>query len=451
MAAGRRRRERQAAMFVPSAELSRAPGHPFYERLNELLSAAGFDEFAESRCARFYAERMGRPSVPAGVYFRMLMIGYFEGIGSERGIAWRCADSRSLCDFLGYGPTERTPDHTTLSKMRQRLDVQAHDEIFGWVLALLAEKGLVKGERLGIDASTLEANAAMRSLVRKDDGRTYAAFLDDLAKSSGIETPTRDDRKKLDRKRPRKASNDDWTHPHDPDARITKMKDGTTHMAYKAEHAVDLDTGAIVAVTVQPADRGDTTSVYETLAEASDHLKEAAGATVVEVALDKGYHSDDVLLCCDALDIRAYASEPKRGRRNWTKRPAAQRLVTNNRRRVTRDYGKALLRKRGEFAERPFAHTLDSGGMRRAHVRGRDQVVKRTLAANFSCNLGLLMRSTFGAGTPKGLADRLARLARGLVEALGHFGARLIASALRLIAHATRVLDSRSDRRPLAA
>jgi transposase len=436
---------------VASSALSAAPGHPFYRELNRLLDAAGFDRFAEERCARFYVAGVGRPSVPAGVYFRMLMVGYFEGLGSERGIAWRCADSRSLAEFLGYGPGETTPDHTTLSKTRQRLDLDCHSEVFGWALALLAEKDLVKGQCVGIDSSTLEANAAMRSLVHRETGQSYAAFLDDLAKSSGIAKPTREDRKKLDRKRKGKASNDDWQSPTDTDARITKMKDGRTHLAYKAEHAVDLDSGAIVGVTVQPADRGDSTSVYATLSEANDQLKEAAGRAAEEVVLDKGFHCDDVLATLTELDLRTYASEPKRPRRRWRGRQDVQRAVYNNRRRVHGRRGRELLRRRGELLERPFAHVLDTGGLRRAHVRGQDNVLKRLLIGDLAANLGLLMRTLYGAGTPKGLADRLARLVQRLAAALASRVAVRIAVAMQLVAQAAHAISSSRTPRTVAA
>jgi len=275
MAMGSRSDRQQEALFVPSKDLARSPGHPFYERVNALLAEEGFDSFVEARCARFYAEKMGRPSTRPGVYFRLLMVGYFEGISSEREIAWRCADSRSLSSFLGYGPTESTPNHSTLSRTRRLIDLETHREVFGWVLETLGRRGLLKGRSIAIDATTLEANAALRSVMRKDDGRTYDGFLDDLAKASGVETPTREDRAKVDKKRKKKGSNDDWQHPGDPDARITKMKDGSTHLAHKVEHATDLDTTAIVAVTVQAADLGDTNTVQQTLTEASDHVQEA--------------------------------------------------------------------------------------------------------------------------------------------------------------------------------
>jgi len=423
MAMGNRSEERQAALFVPTGDLARSPGHPFYERLNAVLSEEGFDAFAGERCAGFYAERMGRPSMPPGVYFRLLMVGYFEGIGSEREIAWRCADSRSLSSFLGYGPTEGTPSHGTLSRTRRLIDLETHREVFAWILGVLASRGLLKGRTVAIDATTLEANAAMRSIVRRDDGRSYEDFLDDLAKASGVETPTREDRAKVDKKRKKKGSNDDWTHPGDPDARITRMKDGRTHLAHKAEHVTDLDTTAIVGVTVQPADRGDTQSVYETLEEATEQVKAALPdeGGVTEVVLDKGYHSNDVLADLTELDLRTYVSEPDRGRRRWTGKHRERDAVYKNRRRVRGERGKALGRRRGEVAERSNAHCYETGGLRRVHLRGRDNVLKRVLIQAGSSNLGLLMRSMLGVGTPKGLVGRLAAV---FASVFGHESAR---------------------------
>src|SRR5712671_756420 len=264
----RRQREKQDDLWIAHTELASAPGHPFYQRLNELLEAERFDEFVESRCARFYAARFGRPSLTPGIYFRALLIGYFEGIGAERGIAWRLADSLALRRFVGIGLDEYTPDHSTISRTRRLIDLDTHREVFGWVLGVLADRGLLKGQRIAIDATTLEANAALRSIVRRDSGENYEEFLTTLAKASGLGTPTRADLARIDRKRKKKGSNDDWTHPHDPDAKITKMKDGRTHLAHKAEHAVDLATGAVVAVTLQAADLGDTTTIQKTLQEA---------------------------------------------------------------------------------------------------------------------------------------------------------------------------------------
>ena len=265
MAMGRRKdRARTPGLWIATNELPPTGGHPFYQRLNQVLDAHAFDEFVEAQCAPFYATTIGRPSLTPGTYFRLLLIGYFEGIDSERGIAWRTADSLALRGFLGLGLDEAPPEHSTISRTRRLIDLETHRAVFTWILQVLATADLVKGKTIGIDATTLEANAALRSIVRRDSGETYQEFLTRLAQASGIETPTRADLARLDRKRPKKGRNTEWRHPHDPDARITKMKDGRTHLAHKAEHAVDLETGAIVGVTVQGADQGDTTTIAET-------------------------------------------------------------------------------------------------------------------------------------------------------------------------------------------
>src|SRR3954452_13832495 len=263
MSLGRRSRQAQEAMWIEAASLRTSGGQPFYERLNKILDAGGFDAFAGNACKSFYS-KTGRPGLAPGVYFRLLMVGYFEGIDSERRIAWRVADSLALRRFLGIELHESTPDHTTISRTRRLIDLETHRTVFGWVLKILAEQGLLKGNTISIDGTTLEANAALRSIVNRGTGEAYNEFLKKLAAESGIETPTREQLAKLDRKRPRKGSNEEWRHPHDPDARITKMKNGRTHLAHKAEHAVDMETGAIVAVTVQAADEGDTKSIVET-------------------------------------------------------------------------------------------------------------------------------------------------------------------------------------------
>lgn len=441
MAMGRKTSEHQAPLFVPAGEIDAAPGHVFYDRLSALLSEHGFDAFVEELCRPYYAERMGRRSIPPGVYFRMLMVGYFEGLDSERGIAWRCRDSLSLRSFLGVTLTERTPDHSTLCKLRQLLDLETHREVFAWVLALLAKKQLLRGQRVGIDATTLEANAALRSIVRRDTGESYPDYLDGLAKASGIATPTREDRKRIDKSRKGKASNDDWEHPHDPDARITKMKDGRTHLAHKAEHAVDLDSGAIAAVTIQPADRGDTTSVFETLTEACDQVKEATGEAPSEAVADRGYHSNEVIDTLTDLSLRTYIAEPQRPGRRWRGELGVRDAVYGNRRRQSRAKAKALHRRRGELVERSFAHLLETGAMRRVHLRGHENISKRYLVHVAAFNIGLLMRKLLGVGTPRELANRLGKALAGVSRGLRDLISQLVAMLMRL----TTPVDHRRD------
>ena len=396
-------------MWIATSDLPRTAAHPFYERMNRILDKAGFDAYVEKLCAPFYAERMGRPSLLPGRYFRLLLIGYFEGLDSERAIAWRVADSFALRRFLDLELPEAPPDHSTISRTRRLIDLETHREVFTWMLKRLAEADLVKGETIGIDATTLEANAALRSIVRRDTGESYQEFLTQLAQASGIETPSREDLARLDRKRKHKGSNDDWTHPQDPDAKITKMKDGRTHLAHKAEHAVDLETGAVVVVTVQGADQGDTTTSKKTLIEAAEQIEAVVpdSAGPKEVVADKGYHSNQALVDLEAVGVRSYISEPDRGRRNWREHPEAQRAVYRNRRRIRGERGKRLLRRRGELLERPFAHLYETGAMRRLYLRGHQNILKRILLHAAALNLGLLMRHFFGVGTPRGLQGRL--------------------------------------------
>lgn len=423
MAMGKRkRRHRQASMWVATQDLPRSAAHPFYRRLNHVLDDAQFDAFVERACATFYAPVMGRPGLAPGRYFRLLLLGYFEGLDSERAMAWRAADSLSIRSFLGLELHEPTPDHSTISRTRRLIDLETHRAVFTWVLQRLADGGLVKGQTIGIDATTLEANAALRSIVRRDTGDTYQEFLTQLAQASGIETPTRADLARIDRKRKKKGSNDDWTHPHDPDAKITKMKDHRTHLAHKAEQAVDLETGAVVAVTVQDADAGDTATSIETLIEAAEQIE-----TVVpdsdgpsEVVADKGYHSNQVMVDLEAVGVRSYISEPDRGRRNWTHNGEARAAVYRNRRRIRGARGKRLLRLRGERLERPFAHLYETGRMRRVHLRGHDNILKRVLLHAGALNLGLLMRHLIGIGTPRGLQGRVVALVRCLWSLVHH-------------------------------
>src|ERR1700730_15008101 len=338
MAMGTRQSE-QASLWVASAELPKSPGHPFYTRLNALLDAADFDRFVEGQCARFYAPVMGRPSLAPGRYFRLLLVGYFEGIDSERGMAWRASDSLAVRPFLRLPVDEPPPDHSTISRTRRVIDLESHRAVFTWVQQRLVAAGLLRGTTVAVDATMLEANAAMRSIVRRDTGESYQEFLTGLAQASGIATPTREELARLDRKRKKKTSNQDWKYPGDPDAKIAKMKDGRTHLAHKAEQAVDLETGALVAVTLQDADQGDTTTIIETAIAAAEQIEEAQAALQTpqrraEIIADKGYHSNQIMIELEAVGLRSYVSEPDRGRRDWSQEPAAQTLVYANRRRI---------------------------------------------------------------------------------------------------------------------
>ncbi len=412
MAMGQQK-DRQGDLMVSWSEMPRSPGHVFYDRLQSVLVEADFDTFVEATCRPYYAARMGAPSVPPGRYFRMHLVGYFEGIDSERGLEWRCSDSLSLREFLRLESRARVPDHSWLSKTRSRLPHEVHQAVFDWVLARIAEAGLIKGERIGVDASTMEANAALKSIVRRDSGEGYREMLERLAAQSGIETPTVEDLVRLDRARKgKKLSNQDWVSKSDPEAKIAKMKDGTTHLAYKPEHAVDLDTGAVVAAALHPADEGDTTTLAKTLAAAQEGL-EAVGLgptpeAPAECVTDKGYHSRAVLKALDDGPWMTRIAEPKpKGFARWRGDEAARRAVTNNRARLKSGVARqafklrTALRQTLRIVERSFAHNLDRGGMRRTWLRGRENVHKRYLLHVAGHNLGLLMRQLIGAGTPK--------------------------------------------------
>jgi transposase len=428
MAMGKRKdQEQQEEMWIPQAALAKGASHPFYQRLNHLLEENHFDEFVEGRCRQFYAEKRGRPSLAPGMYFRLLLIGYFEGIDSERGIAWRANDSLALRRFLRVGLDETPPDHSTISRTRRLIDVETHREVFTWVLEVLAAKGLLKGQTLGVDATTLEANAALRTIVRRDTGEGYQEFLKRLAQESGIKTPTREQLARLDRKRARKGSNKEWEHPHDPDARIAKMKDGRTHLAHKVEHAIDFSSGAVVAVTVQPADAGDPATGRETVCEAGEQIATVAGGETgkavnpegpKEVVLDKGYHSNAMLVELVDWQVRSYCSEPDRGSRAWEGKQEEQAAVYANRRRIRGERGKLLLRQRGEKVEGSFAHCYETGGMRRVHLRHHPNILKRLLVHVAAFNLGLVMRTVLGHGTPRGLQGHPAALFLTLLRLL---------------------------------
>jgi transposase len=420
MAVGKRKTQDQQALFIPTTKLPQSVAHPFYAKLNEVLAGWKFDAFVEELCAKFYDEKIGRPGLAPGKYFRLLLIGYFEGIDSERGIAWRCSDSLSLRSFVGYRLDELSTEHSTISRTRRLIDLETHQQVFQWVLKVLADYDLISGKTVGIDATTLEANAAMRSIVRKDTKQNYQEFLTDLAKASGIETPTREDLARIDRKRKNKASNDDWENPHDPGAKITKMKNGSTHLAHKQEHAVDMDSGAVIAVTIQPADEGDTTTWRATVEETYQNLnavrenEQAARNlhpnSVEELVADKGYHSNQTMADFVELEIRSYVSEPDRGRRDWEDKEAERDAVYANRRRIRGKRGKELMRGRGELIERSFAHVLETGGMRRTHLRGRINILKRMLIHVGGFDLSLVMRKLIGIGTPRGLQGLISRL-----------------------------------------
>ena len=397
----------QSEVWVPSHQIAQSPGHPFYQRLNRLLADARFDPFVEELCRPYYAD-CGRPSIPPGIYFRMLMVGYFEGIDSQRGIAWRCSDSLSLREFLGFGPSGDTPDHSSLTVIRRRLPLEIHERVFVFVLSLAKKKRLFKGTTIAVDSTMLEANAAMKAIVRKESGEEWSEYLKRLAAAAGIENPTQEEARRYDRGRKgKKVSNQDWESPSDPDSRIARMKDGRTRLAYKAEHAVDLESDLVVAAVIHHANQKDHETMADTVAAAQVYTEDAgAPEAVKEVVADKGYHTGQGLKEFAAAGLRTYVPEPRPsgGRRRWTDKPrAVKQAVLKNRRRVRSERGKRLSRQRSEKAERSFAHICETGGARRTWIRGLIEVTKRYLMQVVGYNLGILMRRMFGVGTPRSL------------------------------------------------
>ncbi len=414
----RKRRERQEELWIVSRDIVQSPGNVFYDRLTAILDQHQFDRKLEALCRKFYKKsRYGRPSMAPGTYFRALLIGYFEGLDSERGIAWRIADSLSLRRFLGFALDEQTPDHSTLSRTRRLYWLETHKAVFKWVIRILTAEGLIQGRTISIDATTLEANAAMKSIVRRDNEQTYNEYLKGLAKEAGIENPSREELARMDRKRKKKGSNQEWKSPVDPDARITRMKDGRTHLAHKAEHAVDFSSGALLAITLEPANEGDTKTVHKTLAEAQAVAREIRPAGVEELVADKGYHSGEVLKTLHAGGVRTYLPEPARGKRNWKGKADEQQRTYENRRRVRGARGRRLQKVRSELTERTFAHMYETGAMRRVHLRGRENILKRLLVHGAAFNLSLILRKLLGAGKPRAFQSLTGQLFTALQDA----------------------------------
>jgi transposase len=401
----RRHEGQQQDLWVPAAELPRSPGHAFYDRLNSLLAEAGFDRHVEGLCLPHYTDGAGRESIPPGVYFRMLLVGYFEGLDSQRAIAWRCSDSLSLRAFLGIPLSETTPDHSSLTRIRQRLPLGVHEQVFVFVLRLAQEKKLLRGKTVAVDSTTLEANAAMRGIVRKGTGEDYKEYLKRLLAEQGVENPTDEEVRRFDKGRKKKGSNQEWESPVDPDSRIAKMKDRRTHLAYKAEHVVDLDSEFVVAAPVYMADQGDQATVVDSIWEAQVNLVLAGSDQEIEEAVaDKGYHKARTLADCEGCNTRTYIPEPTGRKYKWEEQPPDQeRAVKANRRRVKGARSKRLQRRRSEVVERSFAHVCETGGARRTWLRGMEDVTKRYAVQVAAHNLGLLMRKLFGVGKPRTL------------------------------------------------
>jgi transposase len=444
MAMGKRR-QRQESLFIMADGLPKSAGHPFYQQLNALLAAADFDRWIEKRCQRFYAteEKRGQPSIPPGVYFRMLLVGYFEGLDSQRGIAWRCADSLSLRQFLGIPLDEATPDPKTLSNTRRRLPEAVFDEVFQFVLGIAADKKLLSGKTIGVDSTLLEADAAMKSIVRRDTGEDWKQYVTRLMHEEGVidknHEPTDEEVRRYDKKRKNKrVSNDEWVSSTDPESRIAQMKDGRTHLAYKAEHVIDLKSDVILAAEIYPADHADVQTLADSVLEAVENVKQAdREIELKEIVADKGYHAAETIELAGGLNFRTYIPEPKRPHRaRWTDKPAEfQRAVYANRRRLRRDKSRRFQKLRSERVERSFAHVCDTGGMRRSWLKDVVNVSKRYLIAAAAHNLGRIMRKLFGVGKPRTLQELgdLAALAQLATKLL-----RAIIELARISPHATR-------------
>jgi len=434
MAMGKRKPQRQEALFVATGSLAGSPAHPFYRKLNELLAEGDFDRWIEARCERYYAteEKRGQPSIPPGVYFRMLLVGYFEGIDSQRGVAWRCADSLSLRQFLGVPLGASTPDHSTLTNTRNRLPQEVFDEVFQFVLSIAVDKKLLSGKTVGVDSTTLEANAAMKSIVRRDSGEDWKEYVTRLMREEGTiqgdEEPTDEEVRRYDKKRKNKrVSNEEWVSNSDAESRITQMKDGRTHLAYKAEHVVDLKSDIVLAAEIRKADEADTDTLVDSVMEAQNNLNQAGSQTEIEeVAADKGYHAAHTLELSEAVGLRTYIPEPRRLHRlRWTDKPAEyQHAVYANRRRIKRVKSKRWQRRRSEVCERTFAHVCDTGGMRRSWLKGVAKVTKRYLIAVAAHNLGRILWKLFGVGKPKALQGG------GGLAALVHLTADILVACL---------------------
>jgi transposase len=459
MALGKRKSEKQQA-WVATTDLPRSPGHPFYKQLNRLFAEDGFDAWLEKLCAAYYHATEGRPSIPPGVYFRMVLVGYFEGISSQRGIAWRCCDSRSLAEFLGYGPTDETPDHSSLSRLGERLPPEVHEAVFQRVLGIAVSNGLVDGKTVAVDSTTLEANAAMKSIIRRDTGEDWKAYVRRLMHEAGTlaadEEPTDEELRRFDKRRKNKrVRNEEWVSTSDPESRITRMKDGTTHLAYKAEHVVDLESEFVLAATVHEGDAADTDTLCDSLMEAQLNLEEAGSEVEIrEGVADKGYHAAATIELCDDLNFRTYIPEPKRAHRlRWTDKPPEYRdAVYANRRRVKGDRGKRLQRLRSERVERSFAHVCETGGARRCWLTGLAKVTKRYLLQAAARNLGLILRKLFGMGTPRGLQSKGSLAAIMYFITIGVQRAMMIQHTIRqTIVALNRVVSARAHPDTLAA
>jgi transposase len=394
-------------MFIPAAQLVQPATSSFYTRLDQTLNSFQFGEQVRKLCAPAYSDsRRGRPPVDPAVYFKMLMIGFFENIASERGIAERCSDSISIRFFLGYDLTQATPDHSTLSLIRGRLGEDIYQQVFVLILSALQQQGLVQGQNVGIDTSVIEANASLKNLVKRDTQEAYWEYVRRLAAENGVKPQDAEAFRQFDRKRPKKMSNDDWENPHDPDAKIGPTKAGAIDLIYKPEHVVDLVTGAILQAEVRLGHEADQQDLATHVLQAQVNINLAQerpvdSLTIQSATADKGYHAPDELSQLHQEGIRTVISDSVKHRNLDQLSPEAAKAVRAAKRSVRSKSGKQLLKQRGQHLERSFAHVLDAGGARRTTLRGLENLNKRFKVSAAIYNLSQMMRAIWGVGTPK--------------------------------------------------
>ena len=397
----------QPELFVPAARLVQPATTSFYTKLEQTLISFQFSEQVRNLCARAYStSRRGRPPVDPAVYFKMLMVGFFENIASERGIAERCSDSISIRFFLGYDLTQATPDHSTLSLIRGRLGEDIYQQVFVLILSALERQGLIQGHNVGIDTSVIEANASLKSLVNRDTQEAYWEYVRRLAAENGVNPQDAEAVRQFDRKRPKKMSNDEWVNPHEPDAKIGPTKTGAIDMIYKPEHTVDLDTGTVLQAEVRFGNEADHKGLAVHVLEAQVNInvvqaRPADSLTIQSATTDKGYHAANELSQLQQEGIRTVVSDPIKNRDLDKLSPEEAKVLSAARQSAESEAGKQLLKKRGMHLERSFAHVLDAGGARRTTLRGLENLNKRFKATAAIYNLSQLMRALWGVGTPK--------------------------------------------------
>ena len=444
----------QADLWIQPGELARGPKDGFYSKLHDVLEGMDFTGQIHRLCEVHYKAGMGgggRPPTDPAVIFKMMMVGFLEGIGSGRGIAARCADSLTIRRFLGYALTEETPDHSSLSVFRSRLPDTVFQAAHEVVLDGLRAHGLLKGRHLGIDSSVIEANASLSGLVQRNTEKSYWDYVKELAKEAGVDPDDPAAVARFDRKREgRKTSNKEWYNPHDPDAKVGRTKDGACDMIHKPEHIVDLESGAVIAAEVRFGDAGDTEDLSTRILEAVELVEEIHGqdhvegaSRVLDLTGDKGFHSpEELAIIQEETGVRTVIGDPNAARRQPANlEPEARRAVEKAARAVKSKSGKALLKKRGMHIERGFAHILDCGGLRRTTLRGQENINKRYLCGILAFNLSLIMRKLTGVGTPRQAAasflvfyvaclELFRRLVHSLMLKVGH--SRLISKESRI-------------------